>query len=131
MAMQTEKLPLSRTQPSNGSKTAKAVFAAGALLSAFGVASCCALPVALSLLGISAASLVGIGYLAGQYQRELFYAAAACLGVASLLTLRQRRARMCASGVASPGSALDWGSKLAMILSLGLLALTFWIESPL
>jgi mercuric ion transport protein len=115
----------------NGGNTAKAVLATGALLSAFGVASCCALPVALSLLGISAASLVGIGYVAGQYQRELFYAAAAFLGVASFLALRQRRARMCASGVASPGSALDWGSKLAMILALGLLALTFWIESPL
>ena len=131
MAMQTEKLPLSRAQPRNAGNPAKAVFAAGALLSAFGVASCCALPVALSLLGISAASLVGIGYVAAQYQRELFYAAAACLGVAFVLTLRQRTARMCASGAASPGSALDWASKLAMILALGLLALTFWIEPPL
>jgi mercuric ion transport protein len=64
------KEPVSRTHPGNGSDTVKVVLAAGGLLAAFGVASCCALPVALSLLGISAVSLVGIGYLAAQYQQE-------------------------------------------------------------
>jgi mercuric ion transport protein len=100
-------------------------------LAAFGVASCCALPVALSLLGISAASLVGIGYLAAQYQQELFYAATTCLGAAAFLMLRRRRAKACALDAAQPSSVLDWGSKLAIVLALGLLALTFWIEPPL
>ena len=40
--------------PEKGRDTAKTVRAAGGLLAAFGVASCCALPIALSLLGISA-----------------------------------------------------------------------------
>lgn len=61
--------------PESTHDAAKTVFAVGGLLAAFGVASCCALPVALSLLGISAVSLVGIGYLAAQYQQELFFAA--------------------------------------------------------
>ena len=71
--------------PENGRDAMKTVLAAGGLLAAFGVASCCALPVALSLLGISAASLVGVGYLAAQYQQELFYADAICLGASAFI----------------------------------------------
>jgi mercuric ion transport protein len=129
--MMQGKEPVSQARPGHGSDKAKAVLAAGGLLAAFGVASCCALPVALSLLGISAASLIGIGYLAAQYQQELFYAAIACLGAAAFLMLRRRRARTCALDAAQPSSVLDWASKLAIILALGLLALTFWIEPPL
>ena len=66
--------------PEKSRDAAKTLLSAGGLLAAFGVAACCALPMALSLLGISAASLVGIGYLAAQYEQELFYAAVACLG---------------------------------------------------
>jgi mercuric ion transport protein len=131
MTMQAKESASSRERPRDGN-TAKAVFAAGGLLAAFGVASCCALPVALSLLGISAASLVGIGYLAAQYQQELFYAGAACLGAAAFLMLRQRRARAaCGLGAVRSSSILDWGSGVAMVLALGLLVLTFWIEPPL
>src|SRR5437762_255734 len=83
-----------------GHDTAKAVLAAGGLLAAFGVASCCALPIALSLLGISAASLVGVGYLAAQYQQELFYGAVICLGAAVFVMWRQRQARLCTVGAA-------------------------------
>lgn len=114
-----------------GGEAAKTVFAAGGLLAAFGVASCCALPVALSLLGISAASLVGIGYLAAQYQRELLYAAVVCLAVATFLMWRQRRIRRCAPGISCAHPTLDWSSRIAMSLAIGLLALTFWIEPPI
>ncbi len=114
-----------------GRDAVKIVLAAGGLLAAFGVASCCALPVALSLLGISAASLVGIGYLAAQYQQELFYAAAICLGASAFITVRQRRARTCAPGTVCASPLLDWGSKIALVLAVGLLVLTFWIEPPL
>ena len=94
-------------------------------------AECCALPIALSLLGISAASLVGIGYLAAQYQRELFYAAVICLGAAGVVMWRQRRARLGVSGATCARPTLDWGSKIALLLASGLLALTFWIEPPI
>jgi mercuric ion transport protein len=130
MTVQAKDPPVSRTQLGNGGNTAKAVLATSGLLAAFGVASCCALPVALSLLGISAASLVGIGYVAAQYQAELFYAASVCLAAATFLMLRERRARACAQGAARLSSTVDWGSKIALILALGLLALTFWIEPP-
>jgi mercuric ion transport protein len=117
--------------PEAGRDTAKTVLAAGGLLAAFGVASCCALPVALSLLGISAASLVGVGYLAAQYQRELFFGAVICLGAAAFIMWRQRRARLCAPGAACSRPTVDWGSKIALVLAFGLLALTFWIEPPI
>src|SRR6266851_8619236 len=92
-----------------GRDAVKIVLAAGGLLAAFGVASCCALPVALSMLGIGAASLVGVGYLAAQYQRELFYGAVICLGAAAVVMWRQRHARRCASATACTRPALDWG----------------------
>lgn len=111
--------------------TAKTVLAAGGLLAAFGVASCCALPIALSLLGISAASLVGIGDLAAQYQRELLYGAVICLGAACFIMWRQRRVRLCVPGAACARPTVDWGSKIALVLTVGLLALTFWIEPPI
>jgi len=110
---------------------AKTVLSAGGLLAAFGVASCCALPIALSLLGISAASLVGVGYLAAQYQQELFYAAAVCLGASAFIMVRQRKARSCAAGAACANPILGWGSRIALVLAIGLLVLTFWIEPPI
>jgi len=118
-------------QAGTGRGAAKAVLAAGGLVAAFGVASCCALPVALSALGISAVSLVGIGYLAAHFQQELIYAATACLAAAAWLMIRRRRAPKCAPSGGRSTAVLDWGSKLAVLLALGLLALTFWIEPPL
>jgi mercuric ion transport protein len=113
-----------------GADVAKTALTAGGLLAAFGVATCCALPVALSLLGVSAASLVGIGYLAAQYQQELFYVAAACLAAAAVVMWRQRRTLACPTATACRRPALDWGSRIAFVLALALLALTFWIEPP-
>jgi mercuric ion transport protein len=125
-----------RTTPSASSAdrhdAAKMICAGGGLLAAFGVASCCALPIALSMLGISAASLVGIGYFAAQYQQELFFAAVLLLGGTAAIMWRQRRALAGQSGVhcGRRRPMLDWGSGIALALALGLLVLTFWIEPP-
>ena len=113
---------------SSGGDLAKTAFAAGGLLAAFGVASCCALPVALSLLGLGAAWLVGIGVLAAQYQQELLFGAVFLLAGASVVMWQQRRA--CASDRRCARPALDWLSTGAILLAIGLLALTFWIEPP-
>ena len=121
----------SAPSPEAGRDTAKTVLAAGGLLAAFGVASCCALPIALSLLGISAASLVGVGYLAAQYQQELFFSAVICLGAAAFVMWRQRQARLCTPGAACARPTVDWGSKIALVMAVGLLVLTFWIEPPI
>lgn len=123
--------PVAPAAPGAAHDTAKTVLAAGGLLAAFGVASCCALPVALSLLGISAASLAGVGYLAAQYQHELFYGSVICLMAAAAVMWRQRRARSCLPGAACARPALDWGSKVAFAFGIGFLALTFWIEPPI
>lgn len=128
---QIKTLSRSPAPSESGQDAAKTVLAAGGLLAAFGVASCCALPIALSLLGISAASLVGVGYLAAQYQTELFYGAVICLAAAAFIMWRQHRARVCASAAVCARPALDWTSKIALVAAIGLLALTFWIEPPI
>lgn len=129
MTVQNKESPLPSSEKSRD--VAKTVLSAGGLLAAFGVASCCALPIALSLLGIGAASLVGVGYLAAQYQQELFYAAAVCLGASALIMVRQQKARSCAPGAACANPVLGWASRTALVLAIGLLVLTFWIEPPI
>ncbi|MBN9091358.1 MAG: mercuric reductase [Reyranella sp.] len=118
-------------RPETGKDLAKTLFAASGLAAAFGVASCCALPMALSLLGIGTASLVGIGYLAVQYQQELFYGAVLSLAAAAFVMWRQRRLQACSPDSACVRPFLNWGNKIAVVLAIGLLALTFWIEPPI
>lgn len=131
METQIETLAARETRRDIAGERAKTLLAIGGLLAAFGVASCCALPLSLSLLGISAASLVGIGYLAAQYQQELFYAAVILLGATALMMVYQTRARACDPDAACSSPLLDRSSKVAVVLAVGLLALTFWIEPPI
>lgn len=133
MVVQDESQSIGRREPGATSDTAKMLLAAAGLVAAFGVASCCALPVALSLVGIGAASasLFVIGSLAAPYQPVLFYAAVLCMGAASVVLWRQRRARACSPGTACARPAFDVASIAAMIVAVGLLALTFWIEPPI
>lgn len=131
MTTQGKPLPPSPIPSEARQDTAKTALVAGGLLAAFGVASCCALPIALSMIGVSAASLVGIGYFAAQYQRELFYAAVVCLGGAAFVIYRQSRTRACAPGSTCERPALKWVSAFGIALAVGLLGLTFWIEPPI
>jgi mercuric ion transport protein len=117
-----------------GVDTARTVLAAGGLLAAFGMASCCALPIALSMLGIGAASLVGIGYLVAPYQRELLFAATLCLAAVAFLSWRQRRAKAggsCAIASTRIQTVTGWVSLASVAATVALIALTFWIEPPL
>lgn len=117
--------------PRVGLDAAKTTLAAGGLLAAFGVASCCALPILLSVLGISAASLTGIGFLAAQYQRELFLLAMLFVGAAGLVMWRQRRARACAPGGSCSRPVVDWIAGIATVKAIALLVLAWWINPPL
>jgi mercuric ion transport protein len=112
------------------------------LLAALGVASCCALPIALSalgigaasLVGIGAASLVGIGFLAAPYQPELLAASLLCLASVGFLSWRQWRMRgvgACAIERTRMQVVVAWLSLSFFVASIGLVALTFWIEPPL
>ncbi len=114
-----------------GRDVAKTTLATGALLAAFGVASCCALPVALAALGIGSASLFAIAALVGPYQLEVLAAAVICLLGAAVLTWRQRRARACGTAGPPRRPILDRITQVALVLAFGLLALTFWTEPPL
>ena len=117
--------------PRVGLDAAKTTLAAGGLLAAFGVASCCALPIVLSVLGISAASLTGVGFLAAQYQRELFLLAIFFVGAAGFVMWRQRRARTCARGGSCSRPVVDWIAGIATVKAVALLALAWWIDPPL
>lgn len=114
-----------------GRDVAKTTLATGALLAAFGVASCCALPVALAALGIGSASLFAIAVLVGPYQLHVLAAAVICLLGAAVLMWRQRRARACGTAGQSRRPILDRITLVALVLAFGLLALTFWMEPPL
>jgi mercuric ion transport protein len=70
--------------------------AAGGILGALAVSSCCILPLALFMLGISGAWIGNLTALA-PYQRIFFAATAGCLGVGYYLVYRQPKA-VCADG---------------------------------
>ncbi len=69
--------------------------------------------------------------MAAQYQQEFFYVAVICLGTASFIMWRQRRARLCAPGTVCALPSVDWANKIALLLANGLLGVTFWIESSI
>ena len=83
------------------------LLAAGGLAAAFGAASCCALPMLLSAIGISGAGLAGIALLAAPYQPWLLLAAAGSVLVGGGLLWRSRAAA-CSPGTlcARPGLRL-------------------------
>lgn len=54
-----------------------------------GASSCCALPLALSALGLSGAWLGGLGHLAAPWQSWLLWAGLACIVVAATPLLRR------------------------------------------
>ena len=88
---QVEKAP----ERPNGSSAVMLTFAG--LAAAFGVASCCALPLFLSGAGFGVAWLVGIATFAEPLRGMLIAAAAVCLVGGGVLLWRQRPA-VCAPG---------------------------------
>jgi mercuric ion transport protein len=81
------------------SETGVMLLVAGGLVSAFGAASCCALPVLLGSLGLASAWLGSLALLAGPHRPALLAAAVTCLvaGGGGLLQ-RRRAATTCAPG---------------------------------
>ena len=71
----------------------------GGIGAAFGVASCCALPLLFTTLGIGTAWLGGVAVLAAPHRTFLLGIGALCLVAAAGLLVRQQRVAMaCASG---------------------------------
>lgn len=101
-----------------------ALLTLGGIAAAFGVASCCALPILLTAAGLSAAWLGGVASLAAPYRTILLLVSALSLiGGAVLLWRMQQRARAC-----GPGGI---GARLALrvLLLVGLLtgAVLLWL----
>jgi mercuric ion transport protein len=81
-------------QPASGSGAV--LFTLGGLAAAFGVASCCALPMLLTTIGVSTAWLGGLALLAAPHRAVLLIFGALCLaGGAAQLWRQQRTAATC------------------------------------
>jgi len=80
------------TKPETAADGAAAsIFTAAGLAAAFGVASCCALPLILSGLGIGGASLAGIALLAAPHRSLLLAVGIAGLAGGAFFLWRARR----------------------------------------
>ena len=108
---------------SSGARAA-AVLMVGGIAAAFGVASCCALPILLTTAGLGAGWLGGIAMAASPYRTLLLCLSALFLiGGAILLWRLQRRAMTCGpGGVCAPPA-------MRAILLIGLLlgAILLWL----
>ncbi|MBW0002983.1 MAG: mercuric reductase [Hyphomicrobiales bacterium] len=81
------------------SRAGAALLMLGGIGAAFGVASCCALPLLFTTLGIGTAWLGGVAMLAAPHRTFLLGVGAVCLIAAAGLMVRQERAAMaCAPG---------------------------------
>jgi len=80
------------------SETGVMLLVAGGLVSAFGAASCCALPVLLGSFGLASAWLGSLALLAGPHRTALLAAAVICLVAGGGVLLWRRAVTTCAPG---------------------------------
>ena len=80
------------------SETGATLLVAGGLVSAFGAASCCALPVLLGSFGLASAWLGSLALLAGPHRPALLAAAVICLVAGGGVLLWRRAVTTCAPG---------------------------------
>jgi mercuric ion transport protein len=107
-------------RPATGSGAV--LFTVGALASAFGVASCCALPLLLTTIGVSTAWLGGVALLAAPHRDALLILGAVCLaGGAALLWRQQRTAATCGPNGACTPSAVRALTLVGLLIGAGLL----------
>ncbi len=104
------------------SETGATLLAAGGLVSAFGAASCCALPVLLGSFGLASAWLGSLALLAGPHRPALLAAAVICLVAGGGVLLRLRRAvTTCAPGAVcgrtTPSALITGALSLGAVLT--------------
>jgi mercuric ion transport protein len=97
----------------------------GGLAAAFGVASCCALPLLLTTLGLGTAWLGGIALLAAPHRSFLLAAAAVCLLGGAALLWWQRAAAVCGPSAACSRPAVRGLTIVGLLLGLVLLTLGY------
>jgi mercuric ion transport protein len=96
-------------------ETGAVLLTATGIATAFGAASCCALPMLLGALGLGSAWLFRLSLLAEPHRTVLLAAATACLAGGAVLLWRQRAAVPC-----EPGSACSANPALRHLVSAGL-----------
>lgn len=91
---------LAAKPPSSGA----ALLTAAGIAAAFGLASCCALPFFLSILGVGTAWLTGVALMVAPHRLLLMTVAATCLLGGAVLLWRQQHATMVCTtkGVCAP-----------------------------
>ncbi len=102
--------------------TGAALLTMTGLAAAFGVASCCALPLLLTTLGLGTAWLGGIALMAAPHRPILLGIGALCLiGGAGLLWRQQRAAAMCTPGAMCAPRTLRVLILVGLVIGAGLL----------
>jgi mercuric ion transport protein len=99
-----------------------ALFTLAGLAAAFGLASCCALPLLLSTIGVSAAWLGGVALMALPHRGVLLAVGALCLLAGAILLWRQQRAAATCgpNGVCAP-PAIRALTLVGLLIGAGLL----------
>jgi mercuric ion transport protein len=98
------------------------LFTVGGLAAAYGVASCCALPLLLTTIGVSAAWLAGVALLAAPHRDVLLIVGALCLaGGAALLWRQQRTAATCGPNGACTPPVVRVLTLVGLLIGAGLL----------
>jgi mercuric ion transport protein len=116
--------PAAEDRPTGGA--GPVLLTLGGLAAAFGVASCCALPLLLTTLGLGTAWLGGVALLAAPHRPLLLTAAALCLlGGAALLWWQRRAAAVCAPGAVCARPAVRGATAVGLLLGLVLLTLGY------
>ena len=105
---------------------AATLLTAAGLAAAFGVASCCALPLLLSGLGIGSAALAGIALFAEPHRALLLAAGAVCLVAGGIFLWRERRiSAVCATGAVCSKPVVRGLTGVGLVLGLILLVLGY------
>lgn len=112
----------SRDQPTRG--FGAVLLTLGGLAAAFGVASCCGLPLILATLGLGTAWLGGVALLAAHHRLFLLVAATVSLVGAAVLLWRQRTA-VCAPGAVCTRPAIRGVTIAGLLVGLTLLYLGY------
>jgi mercuric ion transport protein len=113
-----------KTSPANRPTggTGAALLTLSGLAAAFGVASCCALPLLLTTLGLGTAWLGGVGLTAAPHRTLLLGIGALCFAGGGLLLWRQQRAAAtCAPGTACAPPAMRVAILVGLVIGTGLL----------
>jgi mercuric ion transport protein len=102
------------------------LFTLGGIGAAFGLASCCGLPVLLASFGLSSAWLAGIAFLAAPHRSLLLGAGTLFLaGGAALLWPRRRLGEVCAPGMICSRPAVRALTLVGLAAGFGLLVLGY------